>query len=423
MACYINSNITIADGLQHWQFEASLAMHALCGASYLRPDVSGSMFPYPYIILWLAIHCPLIIIRVVRWEKVQVLALVLAGVSVAFCIQAYSSTGRRPDEVLVWMPLTLLLDVGATLQVFWLIVEDAGFRPLVCALRQWVVRAVPGRDQSNAGGSGRYHPRTRSRESVADVVSPLNIPMVPIPAGPDLEGRVSRQVEDELEARLVAEAGSGYHGSLQVPKRGPVGKAFIAMLAAILCIILVVLQILGLVSADMARQHTKDLTVEWCSPMFQVSALAVLDGNCQFHPIKSAMNKILGCIDLPATQQIDWLNATVMILSVSLCCEAFDTVLLASVNFGCRWRGMRMRRPWLSMIGGVLVLVVMAVVGQINASSLPQGMGTVWVYRREPSLGAMTVCQGRLADAGIRGSILGWTDGFLNSWGTTYYGG
>lgn len=379
------------------------------------------------------------------------LALVLAGVSVAFCIQAYSSTGRRPDEVLVWMPLTLLLDVGATLQVFWLIVEDAGFRPLVCALRQWVVRAVPGRGQSNAGGSGRYDPRTRSRESVTDVVSPLNIPMVPIPAGPDLEGRVSRQgkahfpdyvgvavnhvlsppvkprlttvvVEDEIEARLVAEARSGCHDSLQEPEGGPVGKAFIAMLAAILCIILVVLQILGLVSADMARQHTKDLTVEWCSPMFQVSALAVLDGNCQFHPVKSAMNKILGCIDLPATQQIDWLNATVTILSVSLCCEAFDTVLLASVNFGCRWRGMRMRRPWLSMIGGVLVLVVMAVVGQINASSLPQGMGTVWVYRREPSLGAMTVCQGSLAGAGIRGSILGWTDGFLNSWGTIYYG-
>lgn len=40
-------------------------------------------------------------------------ALGLALLGVALTIQAYVSTGLKPEEVLVWMPLPLVLDAGA----------------------------------------------------------------------------------------------------------------------------------------------------------------------------------------------------------------------------------------------------------------------------------------------------------------------
>src|SRR5436190_16074840 len=101
MNCNISPNLTIADGIQLWQFSPSLEKHVSCGISeYLRPDKGGSQLPWPYTIVWIVIHFPVVIIRVARWEKAQVLSLILAAVSVASCLQAYTSTQRKPEEVL-----------------------------------------------------------------------------------------------------------------------------------------------------------------------------------------------------------------------------------------------------------------------------------------------------------------------------------
>ena len=47
----------------------------------------------------------------------------LAVLGIALTVQAYVSTALDAAEVLVWMPLTLVLDVGAMLQMVILIIE------------------------------------------------------------------------------------------------------------------------------------------------------------------------------------------------------------------------------------------------------------------------------------------------------------
>jgi hypothetical protein len=47
----------------------------------------------------------------------------LAVLGIALTLQAFVSTGLAAAEVLVWMPLTLILDAGAMLQMVVLIIE------------------------------------------------------------------------------------------------------------------------------------------------------------------------------------------------------------------------------------------------------------------------------------------------------------
>lgn len=131
---------TVLNHVYHYSdFNASIALNATClwdgGETYIRPDSSGALLPWLYAIIILVIHLPTVLIRVTRWEKVQVLSLWLAVSSIAVTLQGYISTGLEPEAVLVWMPLLLPLDAGAMLQLIVLIVEDVGFRPLCDGLK------------------------------------------------------------------------------------------------------------------------------------------------------------------------------------------------------------------------------------------------------------------------------------------------
>jgi len=82
-----------------------------------------------------------------------------------------------------------------------------------------------------------------------------------------------------------------------------------------------------------------------------------------------------------------------------------------------------MRRPWFSMFTGILSLFTIIIFGVFTASILPPGISErVTIFRVEPGLKGLTACEGRLTPGGVRGSIIGWSDGFFNSWNQTYYG-
>ena len=74
-----------------------------------------------------------------RWESAQYLSLGLALFSIAMSIQSYVSTRMVPEEILAWMPLNLMLDVGAMLQMAVLIIErhNSGVRTLCRAMRNF----------------------------------------------------------------------------------------------------------------------------------------------------------------------------------------------------------------------------------------------------------------------------------------------
>lgn len=122
-----------SEGLTFANFSDSESINCSKLPSYIRPDEAGSFLPWPYTLAWFLIHFPITLIRVHRWERVQALSIILAIITVWFQIQAYTS-GIEPDAVLVWMPIFVVLDIGAMMQLAFLIIEESGFWPLVQAL-------------------------------------------------------------------------------------------------------------------------------------------------------------------------------------------------------------------------------------------------------------------------------------------------
>ncbi|KAM0425727.1 hypothetical protein ACHAPT_008974 [Fusarium lateritium] len=151
-----NANSTVVGdpdlGLTIADFYSSLAHGETCAknASYIRPDDAGSILPWPYTLAWFLIHFPITLIRVHRWERVQALSIILAVTTVWFQLQAYTSS-IEPEAVLVWMPIFVVLDIGAMMQLVFLIVEDTGFWPLLKALPN--VLPISGRRSSAASSS------------------------------------------------------------------------------------------------------------------------------------------------------------------------------------------------------------------------------------------------------------------------------
>ncbi|OBR14810.1 hypothetical protein CH63R_03536 [Colletotrichum higginsianum IMI 349063] len=369
---YIGVNSTSGEALLFRDFDESRHNIALCGPpTYLRPDPGGCLLPWPYTMAWILIHLPVTVLRVTRWEKVQTLSIILAFFSVYFTVQAYT-TYLIPAKILVWMPLALVLDIGAMMQLVFLIVDENGATILRSALKESIVRPF---------------------------------------------------LKDRVEAiPFTGEADNANTGDKIPSGRGLIGQAWLTVLALTLLAALLVLQIIGLVAAVKGRGQ-EGLKAEWCSPMFQ-SAEAVLV-NCETPPtqVEKSFSQGIGCISLPADEQYHWLNITVVVLLVSVVFEIFDAAILVLVGNNARWWRARMKRPWFTMFTGNAVLLCILVSGVISSSHLPIGVNrTVWVFKYEQSVRSAIVCQGTLMSAGVRGSIIGWTDGFLSSWGSTYTG-
>lgn len=396
MNCGIHDNTTIGPDeyhAQYWQFFASMSKNATCSErTYLRPDTAGSIIPWPYALAWLLIHAPLVLIRVARWEKVQALSLVLAAISIGWSVEAYLSTQRRPGEILVWSPLTIILDVGAVMQLAFLVVEDFAEKGFAGQKAKGLVafRVLM--------GSLYKHHKT-----------------------PPPSIKSETEVEPNTEHIELVETGTS---ALTTPTLQPSrGKALIVILALLLFFALLCLQIIGLASAIIGLRVKDSLDSTWCSPMFESFAIGVLDGNCRLHAVSPSASHGIGCITLSGARQAGWLAGTVGVLAASLALELADMLILALVGSHYRWRGAKMRRPWCTMFCGIVILVFYVIYGFMESSRLPSGVPeVVWVFRKEPSLGIETVCRGVVTPAGVRGSIMGWTDGFLSNWGGTYFG-
>jgi hypothetical protein len=94
------------------------------GATYIRPDNGCSLQPWLLVVFQIIIHSPAVLVRMARWERVQMFSLAIATVNIIIYVQAYVSTRLTAVQVLVWTPLTLILDAGSLLQILVLIVEN-----------------------------------------------------------------------------------------------------------------------------------------------------------------------------------------------------------------------------------------------------------------------------------------------------------
>ncbi|RFN41871.1 hypothetical protein FIE12Z_12914 [Fusarium flagelliforme] len=348
-----NLGLTIGDFYESWtKSEPCVEL-----SSYIRPDDAGSILPWPYTLAWFLLHFPITLIRVHRWEKVQALSIILAIITVWFQLQAYTNS-IQPESILVWMPIFVVLDIGAMMQLAFLIVEENGLHKLLHAL-----------------------PTIFRRKN---------------------------QRDNRLEA----------DGQQAIENTDLAGRAWIVFLAGVLGIILVAIQIFGLAMATIGSQK-ENVTADWCSTQF-TRALAVESG-CQLYNVTPSSSQGIGCITLKGYEQYTWLKASIIIISLSIVFEVFDLVILLLVSGTTRWRGAKMKRPWFTMFTGNIVLLVLIIVGVFQCQHLPKRIDqSVTVYEYQKGLDQSVTCIARLTPYGVRGAVIGWTDGFLESWGETY---
>lgn len=96
--------------------------------SYLRPD-RQALLPWIYTVLVLLVHFPIVVIRVVKWQKAQIWSIACSLLTVTIYIQAYISTKFEPGKILVWTPVMLVIDAGSQAQIFFLIAEGEQLFP------------------------------------------------------------------------------------------------------------------------------------------------------------------------------------------------------------------------------------------------------------------------------------------------------
>ncbi|KAH8745329.1 hypothetical protein BGZ57DRAFT_918599 [Hyaloscypha finlandica] len=303
----------------------------------------------------------------------------LAAFSIAMTIQSYASTKMAPDQILSWMPLTAIEDFSAMLQIVVLILEEPGHSVKVLAksLGDAFIQSSGLLSERLFDRVGIFHTDNQQTAMTRLRTHPFN-------------ARMARQ-------------------------------ALVALTASIFGFTLFVLQLYGLAHAVSGRKQS-GLVMKWCSPSFRDFTLAVITGTCQKFTTVSGGSNGLDCIKLPAEQQYLWLTGTVVLLSYATVAQVTDLALLSLTRIE-RFHGAKMRRPWLTMFGGVIVLVIIICYGVFTSRQLPAGITeTVWVYRKEPHDAFGRVCEVHLWNSGLRGMILGWSDGLFSSWGHTYYG-
>jgi hypothetical protein len=187
----------------------------------------------------------------------------------------------------------------------------------------------------------------------------------------------------------------------------------------LLFLAIVTLQIAGL--AMSFKTPVKDITASWCSPMFASFALSVQNADCTFQSVTDNVHKGIGCIELEGARQEIWIKVTQITLIISLCLEIVDAAILYFVSAKRTCLTVKMKRPWCTIMFGIIMLLLILLMGSIDAYALPPGINkrTLVVIKTDPS---PFLCTGELSPAGLRGQLIGWLDGLLQSWQARYYG-
>ena len=108
---------------------------------------------------------------------------------------------------------------------------------------------------------------------------------------------------------------------------------------------------------------------------------------------------------------------------MSIVFQTFDFFILILAKDKDRWQEIKMKRPWFTMLGGFIILIVLTSYGTFYASRIPVGVtDNVWLFHWDGTGNFTTICTVQLNSAGLRGSTISWLDGIFNGWGPTYYG-
>ncbi len=475
-------NATIAGSLDTWGSVDRSALKSFTITSYLRPDTGAALLPWVYTMIAIIVHLPVVVVRVTRWDIVQTWCIVSTLFVVIVYVQAYISTNFAASQILVWTPLILIIDAGSMLQIFFLALETrpmriqgrvflfdptdaegrvAGRTNRLRHLRRWFGRRKIGRcfypppeepcsDRSvqqdllltEIAPTSEIEAGTNNNENApvgneAQIDNNQGAP--PGASANDADNHQASSGTNSNETAIVGNEARNDNNRGAPPgasakdadnhQASSVAEQvenwqdpalYTAVASALLFIVVIVLQILGLVAAVRARKAGKSPLVSWCSPTFQPFGVAIVDGDCHVYQINQSLSRGIGCIQIPGIWQRQWLTATIIGTAMSLAFEIVDLFILYKVDSTDKWRTVKMKRPWTTMICGVVMLAITLFYGLQYASMLPPGITervTVAV-----DVNGTKAFNAHLTSSGLRGAIIGWNDGLFESWKATYTG-
>jgi len=335
--------------------------------SYLRPNAGNALMPWVCSAILLTLHLPLVVVRVLRWESGQTWSIVMTAFNIGLIIFAYRSTKMDGGQIMVWLPLSLVIDAGAMLQVLILVGEEHGAR-----IRTWL----------------RFYMSCTKTRTVSSA------------------GIHSESLTATVDTAALDPSWRQRH---------PGGLTAVLVIVGVLFISILTLQIVGLVYAVQGLHQSTTFEMSWCSPAFVLGGTA-FDLLCGNYTVMPADNGT-GCITLPGSQS-QWLLATVLVIILQLAVEVVDALVLAFVNSKTKWRQIKMKRPWCTMFLGISVWATFVGIGVIQTMSFPLPAHAIALTGPD----YISTCRTNLYAAGLRGTIIGWCDGLFQSLGWLYFG-
>ena len=357
--------------------------------TYIRPGGGMSIMPWLLTVGLLVIHVPVAIVRVIRWESGQVWSLALAALAIVLVSLAYSSTKFNPREIYVWTPLPLLIDVGAMIQVFVLLLENPEDAERVRKTIAWW-KEIVWRQIKKYGNAQSENRKSSHADSIDSALRDL-----PLRAD---EG----QVGDEDVVPLP-----------QTNPRDVRGIIILLLLSGLFAVVLIIMQLVGLGHAAQELRSPESLALNktWCSPAFKI-ARQVIDINCNVYNVSKSPIGAADCIQLPGDQH-RWLVWTIIGIVVGMGCEIIDALVI--MRFGKR--GSSKRRPWCTIVLGIAIWALFIGVSVSAADFTPfSTYDHLFLVRRSDG----SICQSRVVPARLWGLILSWSEGFLSSFNDSY---
>lgn len=419
--CSHDPNAIIGTTNITWAQAESGLLTPRANASYLRPNDGGALLPWMYTVIVIIVHIPTVLIRVIKWERVQTWSLVLTFFTVVVYIQAFVSTKFEASKILVWTPIILIIDAGSMLQLFFLVIEAEreriGDRNVTTDPSPTGVAHPPISESTSL--LAWYQTWRAQHNRCADwAISTEN---------GHAHAELQRLDTGKSGLSMRREKPSGAYSITTESIATPIHphwkkdqRFWVAILSLLFFIAVLALQIIGLIHAIDALDPHQLPEASWCSTLFQPFGIAIVDGNCDVRSVELNNNKGIGCVNLPGVWQQGWIKATIAVLAVELIFELADLLILYRVDVNHKWRGAKMKRPWLSIFSGMIVLLATLLWSISYATSLPPEI-TERVMVLADVRGPVSY-NVHLHSAGLRGGLIGWNDGLFESWKGTYFG-
>jgi hypothetical protein len=298
----------------------------------------------------LLLHIPLFIVRIVKFDKAQLLSIVLAALSLCFTVQAFVSTKLEAAKILVWMPLTSVVDAGNMLHIACLVDEEN--------------REERRAEKSSEAAEPLLRTPPTPRHPSQDYLMAHSLAQL---RSQDYLSSPALSQQASHESMRTAGSTSPHVETIEKKRKMKRLHRIVLVISSFLFLSMITLQITGLVFALKERFQTS-FTVLDCSPAF--FGFALQTQNCTILPIITELDKGISCVELPGVKQDRWITSTIVVLILVLICESVDFIVVRFVLIKKKMHDHPWKRPMLTFICGLIILTVLLADG-VDVPSFP----------------------------------------------------